>query len=75
MSMGIDAGWTIRLRLLIKMVATVLAATATIPTRRNDQASPTFLIIAPVPRENMRPPIPEPAALISLARLRFKENH
>lgn len=35
------------------------------------QVSPTFSIIAVVLKENMIQPVPEPAALIPLARLRF----
>jgi hypothetical protein len=45
------------------------------PMTQRDHSRPIFSIIAPVASEKVRPPIPEPAALIPFARLRRRVNH
>ena len=59
----------------MKKVAVTFAASVTSPVVRSDHASPIDRIMDAVPHVNITPPTPEPAELMPLATLRFRENH
>ena len=63
----------LRLR-IVKAVIRFITPTM-IPVIRRDHAKEMLSIIACVPKEKMRPPMPEPAEPIPLAKLRFFSNH
>ena len=63
------------LRSRISVVAIVLATNAMRHVIRSAQATESCLITVPVVQAKIAPPIPDPAALIPFARLRFLENH
>jgi hypothetical protein len=46
-----------------------------IPVMRRDHPTLSWRIIASDPHAKAAPPMPDPAALIPLARLRFVESH
>lgn len=59
----------------MKIVAVVFATSVTSPVVRSAQARPIDRIMDAVPHVSITPPIPEPAELMPLAKLRFCENH
>ena len=66
---------TTSFRSLIKTIATTIMKKATTPVNRSDQPRDMFSIMLFVVRAKMTPPIPDPAAVMPLAKLRFFENH
>lgn len=59
----------------IKIVAGMFATSVTSPVVRSAQARPIDRIMDAVSQVSIAPPIPEPAELMPLAKLRFCENH
>ena len=59
----------------MKIVAVMFATSVTSPVVRSAQARPIDRIMDAVPHVSITPPVPEPAELMPLAKLRFCENH
>lgn len=75
-SKGCYIGRIMLFRSLIKTTAVNVIKKAMMPVIRRDQLSDIFSINIPfVAREKMTPPMPDPAEVIPLAKLRFFENH
>lgn len=74
-SIAFILGLIFSFRSLIRKEATSKTTKDTIPVIRSDQASDRFSIIGTIEKLHTIPPIPEPAAAIPCARLRFLLNH